>query len=147
MKRDKFLHTITGSLAVACVSCLAAACSKNEMVIAPASSSPATPTNPTTNVFTVNLGTEIKTINEYVAKNSIIVIRQASTNLASSFLAVSSVCPHAGSTVEFNSSKSTFLCAAHGSTFASDGSLTQGPAARGLTKLTVEISGTTLTVK
>ena len=117
-------------------------------MVAPApSSSPMTPANPVSNAFTVNLGTEIKTINEFVAKNSIIVIRQASTNLPSSFLAVSSVCPHAGSTVEFNSSKSSFLCAAHGSTFASDGAVTQGPAAKGLTKLTVEITGTTLTVK
>lgn len=147
MKRSKFLHSVSGGLATVCVSCLAAACAKTE---APTPNAPATPsTNPvlSSNVFTVKFDSEVKAINDFVAKSGIILIRLAAGNVASSFLAVSSVCPHAGSTVEYNNTKSSFLCSAHGSTFGSDGSLVLGPATKGLTKLVVEITGTTLTVK
>ena len=149
MKRTKFLETVTGGLAAVCVSCLAAACAKDEAPTPNAGSTPGT--NPGqsagSNAFTVKLDSEIKAINDFISKNGIILIRIAAGNVASSFLAVSSVCPHAGSTVEYNNTKSSFLCAAHGSTFGSDGSLVSGPAAKGLTKLVVEIAGTTLTVK
>jgi Rieske Fe-S protein len=147
MKRSKFLHSVSGGLATVVVSCLAAACAKTE---APTPNAPATPSaNPgqSSNVFTVKLDSEVKAINDFVAKSGIILIRLAAGNVASSFLAVSSVCPHAGSTVEYNNTKSSFLCSAHGSTFGSDGSLVLGPATKGLTKLLVEITGTTLTVK
>ena len=149
MKRTQFLHTVTGGLAAVCVSCLAASCAKDD---APSpSNASASNTNPGqsagSNAFTVKLESEIKSVNDYIAKNGIILIRIATGNTASSFLAVSSVCPHAGSTVEYNNTKSSFLCAAHGSTFSSDGSLVSGPAAKGLTKLVVDIVGTTLTVK
>ena len=149
MKRAKFLHTVSGGLATVCVSCLAAACSKSE---APTPISATTPTpspgaTPVSNAFTVKLDTELRAVNDFIAKSGIILIRLATGNVASSFLAVSSVCPHAASTVEYNNTKSSFLCAAHGSTFSSDGSLVSGPATKGLTKLLVEITGTTLTVK
>ena len=150
MKRAKFLHTVSGGLAAVCVSCLAAACSKSEAPT-PVSATTPTPTSPgstpVSNAFTVKLDTELRAVNDFIAKSGIILIRLATGNVASSFLAVSSVCPHAGSTVEYNNTKSSFLCAAHGSTFSSDGSLVSGPATKGLTKLLVEISGTTLTVK
>lgn len=146
MKRAKFLTTVTGGLATVCVSCLAAACSKDA---APSPSAAAsTPiTSPGSNAFTVKLDSELKAVNDFISKSGIILIRLATGNVASSFLAVSSVCPHAGATVEYNNTKSSFLCAAHGSTFGSDGSLVLGPATKGLTKLLVEITGTTLTVK
>jgi Rieske Fe-S protein len=147
MKRTQFLNTVTGGLAAVCVSCLAAACSKSD---APTPNS--TPsTNPGqsagSNSFTVKLDSELRAVNDFISKSGIILIRIATGNLASSFLAVSSVCPHAGATVDYNNTKSSFLCTAHGSTFSSDGSLVSGPATKGLTKLLVEISGTTLTVK
>lgn len=150
MKRTKFLHTVTGGLAAVCVSCLAAACSKNEAPtpITPVSSpSTGSGQNPVSNVFTVKLDSELKAVNDFISKSGIILIRLATGDVASSFLAVSSVCPHAGATVEYNNTKFSFLCAAHGSTFGSDGSLVLGPATKGLSKLLVEITGTTLTVK
>ena len=146
MKRAKFLTTVTGGLATVCVSCLAAACSKDEAPSPSAAASTPT-TSPGSNAFTVKLDSELKAVNDFVSKSGIILIRLAAGNVASNFLAVSSVCPHAGATVEYNNTKSSFLCAAHGSTFGSDGSLVLGPATKGLTKLLVEITGTTLTVK
>jgi cytochrome b6-f complex iron-sulfur subunit len=142
MKRGEFLSTITGPISLACVACLASACSKEESG-APAAVNAPSPTSG----FSVNLDTELKSVNNFVAKNGIIVIRTASGNSAASFAAYSAVCPHAGATVEYNASSSSFLCAAHGSTFSSTGALIQGPATRGLTKLEVDISGTTLRVK
>ena len=145
MKREEFLHTLTGGLAATCVACLASACSKEDMA-APSPNGSGSST-PISSAFSVKLDTELKSINDFVARSGIIVIRQASGNTGASFLAVSSSCPHAGATVEFNNSNTTFFCAAHGSACAADGSVTQGPATRGLTKLTVEITGTTLTIK
>jgi len=145
MKRTEFLTTVSGGLAAVCVSCLSAACSKSEE---PSPSSvPAPGTSPTTNVFTFKLDSEVRAVNDFIAKSGIILIRLATGNVASSFLAVSSACPHASATVEYISSKASFYCSAHGSTFGSDGSLISGPATTGLKKLAVEISGTTLTVK
>jgi len=150
MKRAKFLTTVTGGLATVCVSCLAAACSKDAAPSPNANASTPTTspsTSPGSNAFTVKLDSELKAVNDFISKSGIIIIRLAAGNVASNFLAVSSVCPHAGATVEYNNTKSSFLCAAHGSTFGSDGSLVLGPATKGLTKLLVEITGTTLTVK
>jgi cytochrome b6-f complex iron-sulfur subunit len=142
MKRTEFLHTVSGGFATVCVSCLTTACSKNEEPTPNAVSTPVT-----NKVFTVKLDSELKSINDFIAKSGIIVIRLASGNAVSSFLAVSSACPHASATVEYISKTTSFYCSAHGSTFGADGSLISGPAPKGLTKLVVEITGTTLTVK
>lgn len=142
MKRGEFLSTIAGPISLACVACLASACSKEE------SGAPSVMNNPSSSSgSSVNLNTELKSVNNFVAKSGFIVIRTASGNTASSFAAYSSVCPHAGSLVEYNSGTSSFLCAAHGSTFSATGALVQGPATRGLTPLVVEVTGTTLEVK
>ncbi len=143
INREEFLNKLTGGLAVTCVACMAAACAKDE---------PVTPGNNTipggnTSGVTVNLATELKNVNDFVAKTGVIVIRTATGNTANSFLAFSSSCPHAGATVVYNSSTSSFLCASHGSTFSANGSLVNGPADRGLTSLSVVISGSILTVK
>lgn len=142
MKRKEFLTALTGSFSVACLACLAQACSKDE------SGAPA-PVNTTgsSSGFSINLDTDMKSVNTYVAKNGFIVIRTATGNTVASFVAYSAVCPHAGATVEYNANTSSFLCPAHGSTFSATGALIQGPATRGLTKLEIEILGSILKVK
>lgn len=143
MNREEFLNKLTGGLAATCVACLAAACSQDEPVTPGGGNGPIVPTSG----LTVNLATEIRNVNEFIAKSGAIVIRTATGNTAASFLAFSSSCPHAGATVEYNSSTSSFFCAAHGSAFSASGALVQGPATIGLTKLSVDITGTTLTVR
>jgi thiosulfate dehydrogenase (quinone) large subunit len=54
------------------------------------------------------------------------------------FLAFDAVCPHAGCTVEYDTSAKLILCPCHGSEFnASTGAVERGPAASGLTKLAI----------
>ena len=146
INREEFLNKLTGGLAVTCVACMAAACSKEEPVTPGNSPISTTPVGNTSGV-TVNLATELRNVNEFIAKSGVIVIRTATGNTAISFAAFSSSCPHAGATVEYNSSTTSFFCSAHGSAFSANGSLVKGPATRGLTNLTVEITGMTLTVK
>jgi Rieske Fe-S protein len=151
MERKEFLSKIGGSLAFTCVACMMAACSKEETT--PGGSTGPTPTPPTpggnssTVILAINLATQILAVNEFVADKGVIVIRTATGNTAASFSAFSSVCPHAGSTVTYNKNNTSFNCAAHGSNFSNTGAVTSGPSASGLTKMTIEIAGSTLNIK
>ncbi|PJJ65573.1 FAD-dependent oxidoreductase [Compostimonas suwonensis] len=49
--------------------------------------------------------------------------------------AVDAVCPHLGGIVAWNDAESSWDCPLHGSRFAADGELLEGPATRGLTRL------------
>jgi len=51
---------------------------------------------------------------------------------------LSAVCPHLGCEVPWNAEEGKFMCPCHGSQFAPDGSLLQGPALRGLDTLPVK---------
>ncbi|MCB2185108.1 MAG: Rieske 2Fe-2S domain-containing protein [Deltaproteobacteria bacterium] len=48
------------------------------------------------------------------------------------------VCPHLGCRPSWQAGQRLFVCPCHGSRFRADGSLARGPAARGLSHLTVE---------
>jgi cytochrome b6-f complex iron-sulfur subunit len=56
-----------------------------------------------------------------------------------SVVALDAVCPHLGCLVRQDETKTGFYCPCHGSRFAADGSLQQGPAARPLRQLDVQI--------
>lgn len=71
-----------------------------------------------------------------------VVVTQAA---AGSYAAFSTTCPHQGCAVS-SVSGGTIVCPCHGSTFALDGSVVQGPATRGLTKENVTVSGGQLTL-
>jgi cytochrome b6-f complex iron-sulfur subunit len=74
-------------------------------------------------------------------------VRKAAGNVVSSFAAFVNACPHQGIAVTFRKGSNDFYCSAHGSTFSITGAVTVSPATSGLSARTVEISGTTLTVK
>ncbi len=151
MDRKSFINQITGGLTLTCISCMMQACSKEDGT---------TPSNNTGNnnnnnnsnsgsnvILTVNLSSQLLAINDFVLDKGVVVVRTASGNVATSFVAFSSACPHAGATINFVKSSSTFNCSAHGSNFSIDGSVTNGPASSALQKKTVEIDGTNLNVK
>lgn len=66
--------------------------------------------------------------------------------LSGAFLAVSAACTHQGTTINFVSSSTSFLCPNHGSKYNSNGEVTQGPASKNLTSYGVELNGNSLRV-
>jgi cytochrome b6-f complex iron-sulfur subunit len=63
---------------------------------------------------------------------------------ASSATVLGATCTHEGCTVS-NFSGSQFVCPCHGSTYATSGSVVQGPANRALPTFTAQVNGDTLT--
>jgi Rieske Fe-S protein len=53
--------------------------------------------------------------------------------------AFSTVCPHAGCSVDWDAPKQCFACPCHGSVFAPDGARVDGPTPRGLDPLDVKV--------
>lgn len=153
MDRKTFINQITGGLTLTCVSCMMNACSKEEEATTPANNNNNNnngnnPTTPNSNVLlTINLSSQLLTVNDFIAEAGVIVVRTAPGNQESSFAAFSSACPHAGATVSFVKTSNSFNCAAHGSNFTISGSVINGPASTGLSRKTIEIVGSTLTVK
>ncbi|MBM3442303.1 MAG: Rieske 2Fe-2S domain-containing protein [Bacteroidetes bacterium] len=145
MDRKEFLNQLTGGLTVTCVACMMEACSKDSTT--PGGGGNPNPPPGNTALLTVNLNNQLLSINDSEAGNGVIVVRIAAGNIASSFSAFSSVCPHAGGTVAFRPQTLSFNCPVHNSNFSISGAVTSGPAATGLAKKTVEVNGTTLTVK
>ena len=66
--------------------------------------------------------------------------------LSGSYIAVSSACPHEGTTVNFESGNNRFHCPNHGSNFNLMGSVSNGPASRSLTQYKTTLSGTNLSI-
>jgi Rieske Fe-S protein len=53
--------------------------------------------------------------------------------------ALSTVCPHAGCSIDWDAPQKCFACPCHGSVFAPDGARTEGPSPRGMDALDVEV--------
>jgi cytochrome b6-f complex iron-sulfur subunit len=68
-------------------------------------------------------------------------------NTGTSFIAVSSVCTHAGCTVGYVSTAGNIQCPCHGSIFSTTGSVTNGPATSALTSYPVNKNGNILTIQ
>jgi cytochrome b6-f complex iron-sulfur subunit len=136
MDRKNFLNSITGGLALTCVSCMMAACSKE----GDNGGGGSTPT------LTIDLSSQLTNVGDFVAASGLIVVRLAVGNQSSSFKAFSNVCPHEAGTISYNKATTVFTCAKHGATFNQSGAVTTGPATSGMTTKTVTVSGTTLTV-
>lgn len=75
--------------------------------------------------------------------NGGIIIARLSQN---SFTAVSAGCTHQGTTIVYQPQQNQFFCPNHGSTFTTDGAVTQGPASKSLTKYNTSLTGTNLRI-
>jgi cytochrome b6-f complex iron-sulfur subunit len=145
MNRKHFLDSITGGMALACITCMMAACSREEDNGGGTINGTG---NGTSNAkLTIDLSTQITAIGDFVASNGIIVIRVASGNQTTSFISFSNICPHLGGIISYDKVSSGFSCATHGATFNQSGTVTKGPASTNMTTLMVTISGNTLTVQ
>jgi Rieske Fe-S protein len=138
MERKEFLAKLGGGIGLTCVACMMNACSKEE------ATTPTTPTTPA--LLTVNLSTQLTSVGDFLSDKGIIVVRTATGNVATSFVAFNNECPHQRNPVTFIKSNNTFNCSFHQSNFSIDGAKISGPAQSGLVKKNLQVTGNTLTV-
>jgi cytochrome b6-f complex iron-sulfur subunit len=127
MERKEFLSQVGFGVAAlllpACISTLTG-CSSNDVA----------PTTPTNVDFTIDISSgPLATNGGFLVSNRIIV-------------AVSAICTHEGTTIQYQSGSNNFRCPNHGATFSSTGQVTNGPANRPLTQYKTELTGTSLRV-
>jgi menaquinol-cytochrome c reductase iron-sulfur subunit len=77
-----------------------------------------------------------------VSQQAVYVTRDA----GGAFVALSSVCPHLGCSVAWQSNSKTFVCPCHGGCFAPDGSRISGPPPRRMSALPTRIDGGRLSI-
>ena len=75
-------------------------------------------------------------------QNGIIIARTTSGN----FIAIDSVCTHAGTTINYVVTSNSFSCPNHGAKFDSQGHVTLGPASTDLKSYQTSLSGSSLRV-
>lgn len=135
MDRKEFLAQLGLTSAAVFAGACMAGCSKD-------SSSPA----PARVDFTLDLtqaaNSALNSAGGFVYSNNIIVARTQSN----SFIAVSQVCTHEGTTVVFQGGNNRFFCPNHGATFATSGAVTNGPANKALTSYNTQLTGNMLRV-
>ncbi len=77
-----------------------------------------------------------------IVKDNIIIARTS----GGAYIALSSVCTHQGSTIGYDGAANRFHCPNHGSNFASDGTVINGPALTALKKFNTQLTGNSLRV-
>ena len=136
MDRKEFLSVLgLGAVAVACGSCLTGCSTTDNPVNAPANVD-------FTLDLTASVNSALKANGGSLYKGGIIVARKSD----GTYIAVSQACTHQGETVVFDGSTNRFICNAHGSVFAADGSVVRGPAGQPLAKYIVTLTGSSLHV-
>ena len=93
--------------------------------------------------FTTADFSKLKTAGEFAIKGSVIVVNSLGT-----YVALSKVCTHEGTTIDYRKDSNDFLCPNHGSEFNIDGTVKKSPAASSLKtyKTEVQDSGNKLRV-
>lgn len=84
-------------------------------------------------------------LNEQFPGGGLLVIRNPADKTQA--IAVNPTCPHASCTVAWQQDQSAFVCPCHGSKFASDGSVQQGPSEKPLATYPIKLEGDSVLVK
>lgn len=127
-----------------CAACMIA-CSKGIPDIDP-DPVPPSPDPPPLLPFTINLQTDLLATGDTVKRNGVIVVRRAVGNSVASFIALELNCSHAGGILNWNQATQQFICPVHGSVFAANGTVVNGPATTALASFTISINGTMMTI-
>jgi cytochrome b6-f complex iron-sulfur subunit len=133
MERRDFINNLGQALTFICAGSLMSACSKSS-------------STPSSQPFTVDLGSQLTSVGSAVVNGNVIVIRTATGNVPASFDALSLVCTHQGCRVGYDQTNQVLVCPCHGSVFNLQGQVLQGPAVQPLPKYTVTINSNILTV-
>lgn len=136
MKRKEFLSTIgMGAGAIACSFCFLE-CEEENTVTAP----------PANVDFTLELSdsanSALNSNGGFVYKNGVIIARIA----GGTFVALSQTCTHQGTTVSYELNNNRFHCPNHGSNYATNGSIINGPATSPLTRYNTQLTDNMLRV-
>ncbi|MCX6170545.1 MAG: ubiquinol-cytochrome c reductase iron-sulfur subunit [Ignavibacteriales bacterium] len=136
MDRKEFLTTLGKGAAIAgLVYCVGCSANGNDV--------PTAPTNVDMTLdLTLSANAALTTVGGSLVSDGIIIGRVNPT----SFVAVSKACTHQGTTIEFQLNNNRFFCPLHGSTYALDGTVTNGPAPRSLVKYNTSFSGNSLRI-
>lgn len=96
--------------------------------------------------FTIDLSSSqysnLNTVGGYVYMNNVIIAKATTGQI----VAVSAICTHAGSFVEYTTQNNSFFCPTHGSDFATNGAVLNGPASMPLQQYKVSQSGSTVRI-
>jgi cytochrome b6-f complex iron-sulfur subunit len=137
MDRKEFLSTVGKGAAIAGLA-YCVGCSANNN-----SDGPTAPTNVDMTIdLSQSANAALNTVGGSIVTNRIIIGRVNSNT----FIAVSAECTHQGTIIQFQLNNNRFYCNNHGSTFSLEGSVTNGPASRPLTKYNTSLNGNTLRV-
>ncbi|MBE9466259.1 ubiquinol-cytochrome c reductase iron-sulfur subunit [Dyadobacter subterraneus] len=167
MKRGEFLRSLSlGTSTLMAFYCMGTmtSCSTGDMdpLTATTPTTPTTPTDPTTGAaftgnattsagainFTIDLTntaySKLKTSGSYLIIGDLIV----ALSTTNTYVALSKVCTHEGTTVQYRSSENDIYCANHGSEFKLTGAVDKGPAVAALKayKAVLSTDGNSLTV-
>jgi cytochrome b6-f complex iron-sulfur subunit len=135
MDRKEFLSLLgVGTAAIVCSYCLPG-CTVNDPGI----------TAPTNVDFTLDLTnaaySALKTVGGSFANNGVLV-----ANTPGGYVAVSIACTHQVASVGYDKANNNFYCPAHGSVFATNGSVVRGPAGSPLATYKITLTGSSLRV-
>ena len=135
MERREFLAFLgLGAAAAACASCLQGCSVKDQGI-----------TSPSGIDFTLDLNAAgnaaLKPLGGYLYDSGVIVAHSPG-----GYIAVSSACTHQGNTIYYDLNSDSFVCPAHGSKFATDGSVINGPATSPLGRYNATLNGSSLHV-
>jgi cytochrome b6-f complex iron-sulfur subunit len=137
MTRKNFLIKMgIGAGAAALLTCVGA-CNKTN------GNMPAAPNVDFTLDLTAPANKALLTKGGFIYQDGVIIAYTASGK----YIALSQVCTHQGYTVQYDLSSDTVYCPAHGSDFADNGSVNNGPADAGLKTYTLTRSGNMLHIK
>ena len=165
MNRGEFMRSLGLSsaalMAFYCMGTGLTACSKSSDSVSPSTTGNGTGTTPTTTSgftgnadaskgaisFTIDLTDAnyktLTTVGNYVYQNNIIIAHAKD----GSYIAVSKICTHEGTTIQYILTEDDFYCPNHGSKYTDSGAVLNGPSTTAVQKFTTSLTGTTLTVK
>lgn len=140
MERRQFLSWFSVGVMASYLPVVLAAC-KTEETATDTETSPETETEFTT----VGTAAELEQEGFLLDKGAkVIVIRSPEDQ---SLVALNPTCTHQGCLVEWKSAEGTFICPCHGSDFAPDGTVTEGPATEALPSYDVKEEEGSILVK
>jgi len=147
MNRHAFLAALGVSAGTVVFAPFLVSCSKSSSLVTDPVTGPGTTPGGTTGIdFTLDLtqgaNSSLNTNGGSLLKSGVIIARTST----GTYIAVASACTHQGTTIDFESASNRFHCSGHGSNFATNGSVINGPATVALKLYNTQLTGNSLRV-